>query len=276
MNTVPPTVLFGNIDTERLIITATEFNYFKVSDEIEIYTYSSQKHLQTCINTNSIKDLDLIIQIPNCNYLILDNNLTNESANILLIHKKLDNLFGENTQNILTLISHSDSTIQNKLSELISSHLKSLAVKNKEGLLQTLSLKIWSCQLMYDVVAEISSGLNPDNLIKYKEGDIQKIKELAHNLKNDFQMSSPLIDELAKFVEMSPTKFKNIFKDVIGISPHQFILDLRLCQAKKLLKAKELTISEIAYKVGFNHPSALTRLFKNKLGISPHQVSKRR
>jgi AraC-like DNA-binding protein len=277
MNTTPPTVLFGKIDIERLASDSTKFNYYKVSDEIGICNYSSSEHFQACLNTNSCKstELNLIIQIPNCQPLISTDYQTDESVNTLLILNGINKVLGENIGDTLTSMLGSDPTIYAKLSELVSTHLSTFDTKDKQGFLQVLSLRIWVCRLVYDIVDEIKYRLHPNNLIKYKQDDVKKIRELAHKLKDNFQISSPSLDEMAELVQMSPTKFKNIFKEVLDESPHQFILDIRLNHAKALLKNQDLTISQIAYKVGFNHPSALTRLFKNKLGISPNEISKR-
>lgn len=277
MNTTPPTVLFGKIDVETLTSYLIKFNYFKVSDEIEIYNYSSQDHSQTFINTNtnSIKDLDPIVQIPNCQPLISVDSQPDETVNILLILNSINKILGENIGDGLTSMLDSDPTIHAKLSELVSTHVSTIVNKDKQDFLQTLSLRIWVYQLAHDIIDEIRYRLNPNNLVKYKHDDIKKIRELAKKLQDNFQISSPSLDEMAKMVYMSPTKFKNIFKDILDESPYQFILDLRLNHAKVLLKNRDLTISEIAYKVGLNHPSSLTRLFRNKLGISPNEIAKR-
>jgi AraC-like DNA-binding protein len=277
MNATPPTVVFGKIDVENLANTLAKFNHYKVSNEIEICNYSSSEHFQACLNTNicSLTDLNLIIQIHNCQPLITTDSQPDESVNTLLILNGINKVLGEDIGDALALLLESDHTIYAKLSEIVNTHLNAFANKDKQEFFQVLSLRIWVYQLVYDIVDEIRYRLYPNNLIKYKQDDVKKIKELANKLKENFQISSPSLDEMAELVEMSPTKFKNIFKDVLDESPHQFILDLRLNRAKVLLKNQDLTISQISYKVGFNHPSALTRLFKNKLGVSPNEIFKR-
>jgi AraC-like DNA-binding protein len=273
MNTTPPTVLFGEIDIVTLENCVTEFKHLKISDEIEICTYLSSEFPQTHININNISNLNLIVMIKNCQYLIPTDKQSND-YDTLLILKRIDHLMEKQSSEILSIMSKADLNLHCKLSEIVSNYLKSFKINNKKGFLSILSLRIWAYQLIFNIVDEISHRILPTNLIKYKRDDIQKIRDLADSLKENFQVTCPSLNEMAEYVGMSVTKFKSIFKEVWDESPHQYILDLRLGQAKKMLENKELSVSEIAYKVGFNHPSELTRLFKNKLGISPYEIFK--
>ena len=77
------------------------------------------------------------------------------------------------------------------------------------------------------------------------------------------------IEDIAKELRISPSFLAKKFKEQVGISPHQFLLQLRLKKAKELLIESTLEISEIAYECGFTHQSHLTRHFTKHVGTPP-------
>lgn len=77
------------------------------------------------------------------------------------------------------------------------------------------------------------------------------------------------IEELAKISQLSLFSFKREFKKEFYDSPKNYINTLRIKKAKELLQLSKMSISEIAYEVGFNDPLYFTRLFKKKVGTSP-------
>jgi AraC family transcriptional regulator len=80
------------------------------------------------------------------------------------------------------------------------------------------------------------------------------------------------LDELAAIAQLSPYQFLRLFKQSMGITPHQYILQRRLNQAKHLLQQSELSIAEIAARTGFCDQSHLTRSFKRRMGMTPKQL----
>lgn len=78
--------------------------------------------------------------------------------------------------------------------------------------------------------------------------------------------------ELAEIINISPIYFANLFKQAIGISPHQYGIQQRVERAKTMLTKTDLAIADIALQVGFSSQSHLTQQFKRLTGITPKQI----
>jgi signal transduction histidine kinase/ligand-binding sensor domain-containing protein/DNA-binding response OmpR family regulator len=93
------------------------------------------------------------------------------------------------------------------------------------------------------------------------------------------QLSNPELnpDHLAKEMSMSRTGLYMKVKALTGESVGIYIRNIRLKESKKLLKARQLNISEVAYAVGFNQLPYFTTCFKEAFGMTPSEfVSKSR
>lgn len=79
------------------------------------------------------------------------------------------------------------------------------------------------------------------------------------------------IAELAELTRMSLFHFSRLFKQALGVSPHQYVVEQRIERAKQLLKHTQLPIMEIALQCGFSSHSHLGKWFRQQAGMSPKQ-----
>lgn len=78
------------------------------------------------------------------------------------------------------------------------------------------------------------------------------------------------INSLATHAAMSESSLNRFLKKITGLTPGQFIRDIRLQEAIFLLESQQYkTISEVVYAVGFEDASSFTRLFKKRFGKNP-------
>ena len=85
----------------------------------------------------------------------------------------------------------------------------------------------------------------------------RKYRKLAPAISelNQQYFKNEKISYYAKLCNMSESNFRKLFKEYTGKSPIEYRNTLRIAAAKKLLKTGELTVSEVAYLVGFNNMS---------------------
>lgn len=77
------------------------------------------------------------------------------------------------------------------------------------------------------------------------------------------------IRELASFVHTSPYHFSRLFRAQTGYSPYEYIINVRMDQAMRLLRNTNKTISEISHLVGFQSESNFVSTFKRTMNITP-------
>ncbi len=79
------------------------------------------------------------------------------------------------------------------------------------------------------------------------------------------------LSEIAAHFHRSRSHVSHLFKTNAGVSLRAWCNDLRLSDAKHLLRSTELSVTEIAYEVGFEDASYFIKLFREKFGVSPRK-----
>ena len=96
---------------------------------------------------------------------------------------------------------------------------------------------------------------------------VQKVQEYINaNYKEEIRLK-----QLADMVGMTPVSFSRFFKLRTGKSLSDYIIDIRLGFASRLLVDSTMSVAEICYECGFNNLSNFNRIFKKKKGCSPKE-----
>ena len=94
------------------------------------------------------------------------------------------------------------------------------------------------------------------------------IDYILKNLQGDISLQT-----LSGIVHYSPFHFQKLFKDILGVSPKQYIIKLRLETALHVMVVHpQKSIMEIAMECGFSSPAVFSRAIKNYFGESPEQI----
>lgn len=103
-----------------------------------------------------------------------------------------------------------------------------------------------------------------------------KILERLENILNEYLSGDdlatnglPTVQYVAKSLNVSPNYLSGLLKVLTGKSTQQHIHDKLIEKAKEKLSTTDLSVSEIAYDLGFEHPQSFSKLFKTKTNLSP-------
>lgn len=100
---------------------------------------------------------------------------------------------------------------------------------------------------------------------------VQRLKQVQKYI--DEHLSEPLTDKvLAKLYGTGHTIFRQNFTAQLGQTPHQYILSLRMQQAKYLLQHTTSSVEEIAWEIGYNDVRPFYREFKRYFSHTPNEV----
>lgn len=113
------------------------------------------------------------------------------------------------------------------------------------------------------------AGEGSISIKEYEKGD--RVNKMYKYILANFNDRNLRITDLAHEANMSSSAFGHFFKKCTNKSFTQFVVDLRLGHASKLLIDSDLTISEIAFVSGFNNIANFNRLFKKNKFFTPKQ-----
>lgn len=94
------------------------------------------------------------------------------------------------------------------------------------------------------------------------------IKESLAFIEQNFQ-NDISVEDIASVCGLNRSYFGKIFKDAVGKSPQEFLLNYRMIKATELLKLTSLSVSDVGNAVGYPNPLHFSRAFKNVYGVSP-------
>jgi len=124
---------------------------------------------------------------------------------------------------------------------------------------------------MYSVFSLIADKIDNLNL---KNSNYYTIRAADEYIKANYTKEDISVEQLAEICKITPAYFCRIFKDVFGVSPKKFIIDLKMKTAGEYLSFTSTPISEISKSLGYNELSYFTTAFKNHFGVTPSQYRK--
>lgn len=116
-------------------------------------------------------------------------------------------------------------------------------------------------------VRKVQIATYADGLPRHKLNHV--LDYIMANLNNSLGL-----EELAQQVGMSQFYFSRLFKQSLGITPHQYVIQQRVEQAKLLIQKGELSLAEVAYSCGFANQGHFNRHFKLHTGATPKEIAR--
>jgi AraC-like DNA-binding protein len=107
----------------------------------------------------------------------------------------------------------------------------------------------------------------------------QGVERFAHVISHiESNLSEPdklTIDVLSAIAELSPSRFKALFKEKLGIPPAEYALRLRIKEARRRLTAGDATVTGVALDLGFSSSQYFASSFKRLTLMTPREAMKK-
>lgn len=84
------------------------------------------------------------------------------------------------------------------------------------------------------------------------------------------------VERMAKAVHLSPSRFFAVYKALFSVSPIDDLIHARIDAAKSALTGTDISVTELAYRLGYANVTHFSRQFRRQTGISPSAYAKRR
>lgn len=275
-------------ETDEVFRSAFPVDVF-VSNNLEVHI-DVRPHWHACIEILYLLKGNILLQI-------LDHSLEVKEGSAVLIHsgeihrthcppgedvqvlvlKLMPEVVGNGVSSvpesryIFPFLRHESQ--ENTLRQLASDSLYSLFM----GILKEFSQKLPGYELyvksyIYQIIAElVRSGLLKAYNRQDGQDDLDRLQPLLRYIEEHYTEDISL-GEAAKMVNLSYFYFSRYFRRITGRTFVEYIDFVRVCEAEKLLVAKEMSIAQVAYEVGFKNISSFNRVFKRIRSYTPSSV----
>ena len=99
--------------------------------------------------------------------------------------------------------------------------------------------------------------------------DEEFMQQVMEYMEEQMDNSELTIDDFANKLLLSRTVFYRKLKSIVGLTPVDFIRDIRIKRAVQLIDSGRFNISQVAYMTGFNDPKYFSKCFKKQMGVTP-------
>ncbi|WP_298482892.1 AraC family transcriptional regulator [uncultured Ruminococcus sp.] len=121
--------------------------------------------------------------------------------------------------------------------------------------------------LFLDYLARSSASMHLNHGSQLRDFYLHEaLMYIEHNFQNDIS-----VEDIAAVCGLNRSYFGKIFKEAIGKTPQEFLLQYRMVKATELLKLTQLSIGDISSAVGYANQLHFSRAFKKIYGVSPRE-----
>lgn len=116
-------------------------------------------------------------------------------------------------------------------------------------------------------------ALEKANINEMDKNFVTRFRTLVEEKLHDSTLN---VEDLGREMGMSRVQLYRKLKSLTNFSPNELLRQMRLKKAASMLASSDMTVSEVAYQVGFSSPSYFTKCYKEQFGESPTEVQKRK
>lgn len=115
-----------------------------------------------------------------------------------------------------------------------------------------------------------AAGFRPCKRCRSDLLEYDPVQEIATEVRRKLDRMEALDD-----IGLTSRRLTDIFKQEYGVTPKEYMDELRLCKAKKMLEQTQEKVIDVAYQAGFSSLSAFNRFFKQQTGQTPTEYRKK-
>ncbi len=132
----------------------------------------------------------------------------------------------------------------------------------------------WQGKILQLISESMNLALKPESLTSpLKEEDLRQLYQAREVLLNNME-NPPSLKGLAQCCNLNSYKLKVGFKQIFHNTVYGYLREARMHRGKGLLVQTELTVGEIASRVGYDNPSQFSKAFREHFGVTPLQYRK--
>ena len=105
--------------------------------------------------------------------------------------------------------------------------------------------------------------------------DEQFMQQVMSFMEEQMDNTDITIDDFANKLMLSRTVFYRKLKSIVGLTPVDFVCEMRIKRAAQLIERSEYSFSQIAYMTGFSDPKYFSRRFKKIMGVTPTEYKEK-
>jgi AraC-like DNA-binding protein len=242
----------------------------------DVYNYTIPENSYGSAKTAN--NVLIIKRSGNSVYRVGDRELIADSNNILFIPKDTEYSIEVENKGACIVIEFDicDTQIELCCGEYFFNNSRDILTTAK-NILHYWSLKgpafeVKCLSEMYSIITQIATM---DSYANTLAGKYRMIHKSIKYIETNYSDCDLYTTQLAEISEIGETYYRNIFISVFNMPPTKYIQMYRIEKAKELLASTELSLDEIALKVGFANSSYLCKVFKTTVGITPLAFAKK-
>lgn len=253
----------------------TKYHVLLVDDDAEITDYISNElsdlyHFHSCLNGKEALH-ELLNQEKHYDLVVSDIMMPEmDGFTLLRIIKSNDQLL-----HLPVILLTSEAAVTNRLEGLQHGADAFLA---KPFIVEELRIQIDNLLMKSQKLKSKFSG--NDNELKEKveqrevaDNDKLLMDRIMQSVNKNLSDSDFSVEVLAAEAGLSRSQLHRKMKELTGISPSEFIRNLRLEQAARLLRERKVNVSQVAYSLGFTTLGNFSKAFKQHFGMSPTEYA---
>lgn len=120
------------------------------------------------------------------------------------------------------------------------------------------------------LTAAIGEIIQSLSLVKVQKNDVNTIQQILSYCSENYKKNISIKD-VADALFISESYVTKVFSVKLGCAFRKYINELRISEAKKLLRKKDMRITDVMYECGYNNQSSFNRIFLSEQGVTPRQ-----